>query len=117
MKFLITVVISMLISYISGIFLPWWTFTLFIALVHILYPIKPGLAFLSGFTALFVQWGSLSLFMDVSNHHILSKRIALLFVQQENYTVLILITAIIGAVVGGFSALTGSLARKTFYKS
>jgi hypothetical protein len=111
MKFLITFSLSVLLSYLSGIFMPWWTFTLLVAFIHALFPVKPGMAFLSGFTALLVLWGSLSFYMDWANHHILSKKIALLFLQQETHGCLIAVTAIIGALAGGLSALTGSLAR------
>jgi hypothetical protein len=111
MKHFLPFLLTILLSYLSGVFLPWWTFVPVIIIVYVLIPMKPGRAFLSGFLALFVLWGGLALMMDTSNHHILSKKIAQLFLQNDQYPFLLLITAIIGALLGGLSALTGSLGR------
>lgn len=111
-KFILSTLLALLFSYLSGAFLPWWTIAPVVAILHFLYSLKPGFAFLSGFSSLFFLWGGLALAMDAANHQILSKKIALIFLQQETPVYMIIITAVIGGLVGGLSALSGSLAKR-----
>lgn len=114
MKFLTNFIITVLVSYIIGAFFPWWTIFPFIAIIYALMPLKPFVSFLCGFSALFFLWAILSFIIDVSNNHLLSKKMAMIFLQNDQYGYLILITALIGGVIGGLSALTGTLARRLF---
>ncbi len=116
MKLLLPTILTILLSYLLGAFFPWWTFVPFVIILFAFMPLKPGLAFLSGFTALFIFWGGLAWMMDASNHHILSQKIAQLFLKNDQYPILILITSVIGGLLGGLSALTGSMGRWTFLK-
>lgn len=111
-KFILTSLLSLLFSYLSGAFLTWWTIAPVVAIIHFLFSLKPGYAFLSGFCSLFILWGGLALVMDVTNHQILSKKIAMIFIQKEAPGYMILITSLIGGLVGGFSALSGALAKR-----
>jgi hypothetical protein len=52
--------------------------------------------------------------MSFQNGHILANRMSKLILQQENSFLLVLITALIGGIVGGLAALSGSLIRKNF---
>ncbi|MFN5334079.1 MAG: hypothetical protein ACK5BV_02675 [Bacteroidota bacterium] len=116
MKHFLPTILTILLSYLSGAFLPWWTFVPITMIIFAFMPLKPGMAFLSGFIALLIVWGGLAWMMDTSNHHILSKKIAQLFLKNDQYSFLILITTVIGALLGGLSALTGSLGRSAFLK-
>jgi hypothetical protein len=112
MKLLLSTLLTILLSYLSGAFLPWWTFVPVTMIIFAFIPLKPGMAFLSGFIALLILWGGLASMMDASNHHILSQKIAQLFLKNNQYAFLIFFTAVIGALLGGLSALTGSLGRR-----
>ena len=112
MRFFLPTLLTILLSYLSGAFLPWWTFVPVTMIIFAFMPLKPGMAFLSGFIALLILWGGLAWMMDASNHHILSKKIAQLFLKNDQYPFLILITSVIGGLLGGLSALTGSLGRR-----
>jgi hypothetical protein len=116
MKYFITITLTLLVSYLSGAILPWWCTFPLVAIIYALLRLSPGYSFLFGFASLFLLWGTVALVMDVANHHLLSKKISVLFMQNERYGFLILITAFIGGLVGGLSALTGSLARRLFFK-
>ncbi|MBU6159384.1 MAG: hypothetical protein KGP35_10210 [Bacteroidetes bacterium] len=111
LKGFITILLNILLAYISGIFLPWWGMIPVLILLYAFVALKPGWAFLCGFMAMFLLWGLLALQMDVANNHLLSKKISTIFFQKEASTLLILVTALTGALVGGLSALTGALAR------
>lgn len=69
-------------------------------------------SFISGFVALFLLWGIMSLWISTSNGNILAHRVSLLIFKADNPYLLILVTALIGAMIAGFAALTGSFLRK-----
>jgi hypothetical protein len=116
MRWIINVFLIALLSFALCLYLPWWTIAIAAFLVAFLIPVKPGYAFIAGFVSLFLLWGALSLFLSVSNHHLLAGKISTLILQKESPYLLILLTATIGAVVGGFAALSGSLFRKVIIK-
>lgn len=111
MLFLIILVLSFICSY----FLPWW-FAAVIAFAAALFVgKKPGKAFLSGFLAVFAAWVILALFKSIPNDNILATRVAHLM-QLPNWILLLIVTGIIGGLVGGMAALSGTLVRKSFKK-
>ena len=108
MKFLLALLLTAALAFIAGLFLPWWSFAIAAFLVALLLRQSPGRGFLAGFTALFLLWGLLSFWIDLENNSILSSKIATLFGLQGSSVLLILITALVAALVGGFAAMTGS---------
>ncbi|HEY4208420.1 MAG TPA: hypothetical protein VGM31_16455 [Puia sp.] len=112
MKFVISILLIALLSFLSGLYMPWWGCALAAFLVSALIQQRPGLAFLAGFTALFLLWAGLSWSMDAPNNGILSTKIAQILPLGGSSLALILVTALIGALVGGLAALTGSFLQK-----
>jgi hypothetical protein len=108
MKFFITTLLIALLSFLSGLYLPWWFFALAACLISALIPQRPFLAFLSGFLALFLLWGGLAWGIDTANNSILSGKIAQILPLGGSSFLLILVTGFIGALVGGGAALAGS---------
>lgn len=113
MKFFISLILTALLSFAACLFLPWWSITIAAFLVAVLIPQKPGKAFLAGFIAMFLLWGGLSFWISNNNDHILAHKISQLILKMDNPMVLILVTAMIGALVAGFAALAGSYLRKS----
>lgn len=113
MKFFISLILTALLSFAASLFLPWWSIALAAFLVAALIPQKPGKAFLTGFIALFLLWGGLSFWISNNNDHILAHKVSQLILKMDNPIVLVLATALIGALVAGFAALTGSFLRKS----
>ncbi|MFT3824072.1 MAG: hypothetical protein QM731_09130 [Chitinophagaceae bacterium] len=111
MKFIISVLLTLLLSFTLGLYLGWWSIAIAAFAVAAIIPQKPGLAYLSGFAALFILWGGIAWWIDVKNQHILSHKIASLFPINGSSVILILVTAFIAAVVAGFGALSGSYLR------
>lgn len=108
MKFLLATILTALFGFIAGMFLPWWSIALVAFLVALLIRQKIAFSFLAGFTAMFLLWGILALWIDIKNERILSKKVAQLFSLGEASFLLILITAFIGALVSGFAAMSGA---------
>ena len=113
MKFFISLILTALLSFAASLFLPWWSIALAAFLVAALIPQKPGKAFLTGFIALFLLWGGLSFWISNNNDHILAHKVSQLILKMDNPIVLVLATALIGALVAGFAALAGSYVRKS----
>jgi hypothetical protein len=51
--------------------------------------------------------------IDQSNHHILATKVANILPMKGSYVLLILVTSIVGALVGGLASLTGSFIRSS----
>lgn len=111
MRFLLTVLLIFLLSFIAGIFLPWWSIAIVAFLVALLLPQSLGRSFLAGFSGIFFLWAIVALWIDLKNESVLSVKIAELFPLQGSTMLLIFITALVGALVAGFAAMSGSSIR------
>lgn len=115
MKFITAFIITALLAFVIGLFtsLPWYLFALTSFLVAIAIPQKPGKAFFTAFLALFVLWIALALVKDVPNQHLLSVKVAQILPLKGSFIALLFITGIVGGLIAGFAALTGSYVRKS----
>jgi cellulose synthase/poly-beta-1,6-N-acetylglucosamine synthase-like glycosyltransferase len=111
-KFFAATGLIALLSFICGLFLPWWTIALAAFLVSALIPQTPQRAFLSGFVALFLLWGGMALGIDLANESILSTRVAGILPLGGSPYALIFVTALVGALVGGGASLTAAYLKK-----
>jgi len=112
MKFITSLILMALLSFAACLYFPWWSIAVVCLIVSALIPQKPGMAFLCGFVALFILWAGLSFWISNNNEHVLAHKISMVILKKDDPNMLILVTGLIGAVVGGFAALTGSLLRK-----
>ncbi len=111
MRFLLSLLLIILLAFIAGIYLPWWSIAIIAFAVALLIPQSIGKSFLAGFIGIFLLWLLLAFWIDSKNESILSQKIAQLFSLGNSSISLILITAAIGALVGGFAAMSGSTLR------
>ena len=111
MKFLITTLLIIFLSFIAGLYLPWWSIAIVAFAAALLIQPRIGFGFLSGFLGIFLLWAALAFWIDNANESILSKKIAYLFPLGGSTLLLILITAFVGGLVGGFAAMAGSSIR------
>ncbi len=118
MKFISAIILTALTGYIAGIlsFSPWWGFAVTTLLVAVLVHQKAGKAFLSGFLGIFLLWAGLAYWMDKENNGILSHKIAQILPLNGNSLLLILITGLVGGLVAGFAAMSGSFLRASSKK-
>ncbi|HEX3024316.1 MAG TPA: hypothetical protein VHP12_03810 [Chitinophagaceae bacterium] len=114
MKFITAIILTALLSFTIGLFtaLPWWSFAITTLIIAAAIHQKPWKAFLAAFVAQFVLWAVLAFIIDIANQHLLSVKVATILPLHGSYILLIFITAFIGALVAGLSALTGSFLRK-----
>ena len=112
MKFFLSIVLIAILSAAACIYLPWWSIALAAFAASAAIPQKPVQAFAAGFIALFLLWGLLSWYISSNNSHLLAHKVSLLILKADNPNLLILVTALLGALVGGLGALSGSFVRK-----
>lgn len=108
MRFALATILIALLSFIAGLFLPWWSIAIVAFIVSLFIGQSTGKSFLAGFTGVFILWAIVAIWIDIKNESILSHKIALLFPLGGSSALLILVTAFIGAIVGGFAAMSGA---------
>lgn len=111
MKFVTSIVLTALLAFISGLFLPWWGMAITSLLVAVLVHQKAGKAFLSGLLGVFILWAGLAWWIDMKNNNILSAKVASILPLGGSSIGLILFTGIIGGLVAGMAAMSGSYLR------
>jgi hypothetical protein len=110
MRFLLSILLTAVLAFVAGMYLEWWSIAIVAFLVALLLPQGLGRSFLAGFLGIFLLWGVLSLWIDIKNDSLLSNKMAGLFGLPSGI-LLVLITALVGALVGGFAAMSGSSLR------
>jgi len=116
MKIFIAILLTALLAFIAGLYLPWWSIAIIAFAVAVLIHQKPTKAFFAAFLGLFLLWGGLAFWIDMKNNHVLSKKVAELMKLGESSIAIILVTGIVGALVAGFAALSGSYLRSSTSK-
>ena len=107
--------IIFIITLASGFIFTWWAIAI-TAFVAAFYAGKTSShAFWSGFFAIAAAWLILILFKTLPNDHILADRIAKML-QLPGWIFVMIITLLIGAIVGGMAALSGLLLKRIFNK-
>ena len=111
MKFILSILLIAVLSFIAGLFLPWWSIAIAAFLVSVLIPQRLVSAFLSGLIGVFILWAILAFWIDLKNNSILTHKVSELFKLGGSSFLLILVRAFIGGLVGGFASMAGSSLR------
>ncbi len=106
MKILLQTLATIIGCFIVQYFLPWWTMALIALIAGYAFHNRGALSFVSGFLGAGLLWLGMAYYMDATTQSILTDKVNKLF----PLNVFIMMTAI-GGLVGGFSALTGTLMR------
>ena len=113
MKFLLGLISVALLTwlFLGALGWPWWTVALVAGFVGAVLKESGFKSFLYGFLAIFILWGLMAWTANSANVGILAARLGDLFGGLSS-DLLILATAVVGALVGGMGALSGSLAAQ-----
>jgi hypothetical protein len=112
MRLISAIITLIVLSMILENFLPWWVIAPVAFIVAAIFKLKPGQGFLAGFFGLFLLWAGMAFFIDLSNEHILSAKISLLFFKSAIPFVIVFMTGLIGGLVAGFAGLAGAFLGK-----
>ncbi|MEL6132961.1 MAG: hypothetical protein AAFR59_06310 [Bacteroidota bacterium] len=130
MRFFIRFLLMALIGYLCGSYLPEWSlWPIFIGGIVIgtllsrqkskrkfgKRKLPRTYAFWAGFAAMFLLWGGMAYWLDQQNGSVLSERIGQIIFSSGSIgassdlgVIMVLITALIGGLAGGFSMMTGN---------
>ena len=106
MRFLIQLIVTVAVCFLLQYFLPWWTMAIGAFAVGYLVKNKGYVSFLAGLVSVSFLWLGMAYYIDVSTDSILSEKVNRLLPVNS-----FLLTALVGGLVGGFAALTGSLLK------
>jgi len=115
LKYILAILSTALLGFITGLYLPWWGIAIAALVVSASIPQRPGFSFVSGFLGIFLLWELLAWWIDFKNDSILSQKVAALFNLGHSAVLMIFVTSLVGALVGGLSALTGSYFRRILF--
>ncbi len=111
MKFLFGLILVALTTYIAPMFMPWWGFVALAGLVGVLIGENGWKSFLYGLLAALLVWGVYAFLLDSGNEQVLSNKMATLF-GIDGGNLLLIITAVLGGLLGGLGSMTGSFFRQ-----
>ena len=117
MKFIVSLLAISVSSVVVGMFAPWWSVAFAAAGVGILMNQSSLRNFFAGFLGVALAWLGLTVWIDHENGGILSTRMAQVLPVGGQVIYLHLITALLGGIIGGLSALSASYIRALFVKA
>jgi hypothetical protein len=112
MKFIVVTVLIALLSFVACLYLPWWSIALVAFAVSLMIRQKPLASFAAGFLGLLLLWVLVAAIINAQNDGVLAARVAEIFPLGGSAFMLIAITGLVGALVGGMAALVASYTRK-----
>ena len=110
MKYLLGITGIIVIGFVAQSFFEWWVIAVVAAIVGAFIRLNNVQSYLVGFLGVFLLWGAYAAFMNSGNDGILANKIGAMLGGLGAYQ-MVLVTAILGGIMGGFAALTGSLGR------
>lgn len=114
MNLSVKIILILFFGWLSGMFLPWWSIAIVCFVVVFINGGSIFQNFMAGFLGIFILWLLHAFIIDFQNNSILSEQIAELFT-LPNTLALMLVTALVGGIVGGISSISGSLLRDVFF--
>lgn len=104
-------ILIVILSYLGGLFLAWWTVAIAAFIVAVIIPLPPFRSFMNGFIAVFLLWLALAFLADVRNDHILANRMSELILKVKSPILIGVVSAFIGGLTAGLGSLSGSFLR------
>ena len=77
MKFFVAVLLTAILAFLGGIYLPWWSLVIAAFIAGVLIHQSAIRAYLAGFLGVFLLWAGLAWWADSANESLLSARIAI----------------------------------------
>lgn len=109
---MIQIILIAVISLLAQFVLPWWSLAIAAFLVCFWRSPGAGKAFLYGFAGVVLVWLSYALLVHVRTDGIFTGRMSELLFKANNPALLIIVTAVLGGLVGGLAGLSGFFARQ-----
>lgn len=115
MKFVLRIIIIGVACYLAGLIFPWWSILFVCFIVGFLMNGNDINVFLSGFIGAGVLWLGQSWQQHIRNKGLIANQITELFGYSDPIT-FVIYSALIGAILGGLSGMTGGSLRNIYIK-
>ncbi|MCG8311545.1 MAG: hypothetical protein MI975_29430 [Cytophagales bacterium] len=109
-KVILKIGFTAVLAFLLQTIFPWWSIVIASFLIGFIISTGGTSSFIAGFLGIGILWFFMAALTDIKTDSILTSRVAEIFSLPNSWS-LILATACIGGVVGGFGALTGSYLR------
>jgi hypothetical protein len=109
MKFLFQVITIAVVAFILELFMPWWCIA--VAAFAGGFALKTKANFFAGLLAIALLWFIKAILIEASATAPLTERVAAIFTLSK--PMLILVTVLLGGLLGGFAAMTGAALKKS----
>ena len=109
---MIEILLIALISLLAQFILPWWSLAIVAFLICLWRSPGAGRSFLYGFAGVALIWVAYALLIHLRTDGIFTARMSQLLFKTNNATLPVLVTALIGGLVGGFAGLSGFFVRQ-----
>jgi len=113
MKFMIKMGFTGIVAFLLQWYLPWWSVAIAGFLISLILSSSGTSSFFAGFLGVAMIWFIQAFYIDFTTESILTEKVAEILFMPHPF-LLVLVSAIIGGLVGGLSALTGSHLRRLF---
>jgi hypothetical protein len=113
MKFIVAIFLHAFLAFSIGLYsqFPWWLFVGTSGIVAFFIMDTPAKSFFAGFLGVGALWSGLAFGKDLANAHLLSSKVAQILPLGGSYIALIVLTGVVGGLLGGFAGLTGAYLR------
>ena len=108
MKNLIKIFVTIVIAFILGLFLPWWSVMLAGFIMGAIVGLKNASSFFIPFLAVFLLWIVNAWTLAQPNDFTLTKKIAILLPLEGNTLLLFLATGLVGGIAAGIAGVFGN---------
>lgn len=99
-------------AFVAQLFLPWWVITPLCFALAAWRGLSGGRSFVAGFLGVGLGWLLLASWLSLRNEGLLAHRVAQLLPLGGQGWLLVIVTAVIGGLVGGLAALAGAWLRQ-----
>lgn len=106
--------IGLILGFVAGYFIGWWTLPIVSGICSFVFKTPVGRAFAAGTAAGILLWSGYAGWLNSLNASMLSNRLAETFT-TGNGSNLLYATGLVGGLLGGFGAMTGSLLRHLIF--
>ena len=109
---MIQILIIAVLSLLAQLVLPWWSVALVAFLVCFWRSSRAGQSFFYGFYGIAIVWLIYAVILHFRTDGILTGRMSELLFKTNNASIPVLVTAILGGLVGGLAGLSGFFVRQ-----
>ena len=113
-NFILSIILIVIVAALLQLLLPWWIISVAAFAGGYLVRQEWWKALLAGFTSIFLLWAVYAYFITSANSNLLAHKVALVFPMGGHTSFLLLLTGLVGGLVGGLASLTGRFAANAF---